>query len=391
MKKDHGKELLDRGLTAKERIMLHLKDYWKYEKEVECPYEMTQSGMSEATSLTLSHIPRNLKKLKEEELVREGKAYVKGKSRRYKVYFPTSKGLKYARSILDELGKLKVTWDGKETDIRSMIEKAREKTALDVLLSLMGEEGKKKRTRGPRFYGNMPDTSDFVNRTEELEELDKIFEEDKTKLMVIYGTLGYGTSTLASKFLGGIKGNWRILWTQVKKDMKETSANLEKGLEELGIEGIKKSLDKPKELINILAGKKVILAFDGYFDVDEASVEYFSSLVENLKDTDDLKIMVTAREDTASYNRFYTILDIHDSTVQELHIRRMDIDSCRILLGVPDIEEDSLRRLYMFSKGSPSIMKVLASDNIDIIEQNTTFSREEIKLMLHLKTFREDN
>ena len=423
MKKGQGKELLDRGLTAKERIMIHLKDYWKYEKEVECPHEMTQSGMSEATGLTLSHIPRNLKKLKEEQLVREGKAYVRGKNRRYKVYFPTSKGLKYARSVLDELGKVKMTWDGKETDIRSMIEKTRDKTALDVLLSLMGEDGKKKKqTRGPRFYGKMPNTDDFVNRTEELDELDKIFEEDDTKLIVIYGTLGYGASTLASRFLREIKGNWQILWIRVHKELSNTMKDLRERLAELGVEGmtgdalavpekLNNALAVPEKLnnalavqemlnnalavqemlVNVLAGKKVILAFDGYFEVDEASVEYFTSMVENLKGTEDLKIMVTTREDTPSYNRFYTILDIHNSTVQELHIRRMDIDSCRILLGVPDIEEDALRRLYLFSKGSPSIMKVLASNDIDKIEENTTFSREEIKLMLHIKTFREDN
>jgi len=68
--------MVDRGVTAKERIMIHLRDFHQYEKEVECPHAMTQDGISEATGLILSHIPRNLKQLKEEGLVDEGKAYI---------------------------------------------------------------------------------------------------------------------------------------------------------------------------------------------------------------------------------------------------------------------------------------------------------------------------
>ena len=108
MTQDSCQELSDRGLTAKERIMIHLRDFHRYEKEVECPHGMTQGGISEATELTLSHIPRNLKKLKEEGLVNEGKAYISGRSRRYKTYFPTNKGLKYIKKVVTELGKIMV-------------------------------------------------------------------------------------------------------------------------------------------------------------------------------------------------------------------------------------------------------------------------------------------
>ena len=141
----------------------------------------------------------------------------------------------------------------------------------------------------------------------------------------------------------------------------------------------------------MLADKGFIIVFDGYFEVEEPVVEYFASLVEHIKGVEKLKIIVTARENTASYNRFYTILDIHDSTVRELHLGKMDIESCRVLLGVPDITDDALRRLYIFTKGSPSIMKILASDDISYIESNTNYSVEEIKLMLHLKTFRKED
>lgn len=396
MTQAQGQELLDKGLTAKERIMIHLKDFHRYEKEVECPHGMTQSGIAEATELTLSHIPRNLKKLKAEGLVDEGKAYISGRSRRYKTYFPTNKGLKYIKKVTTEFGKIKVQADGEEKLLRQIIQQDRERSVLEIILSFLGEGETKKRAkpRGPELLGTFPDVQDFVDRVEELEELDRIFKEENTRMIVIYGTLGYGSSSLTSKFTRDLK-KWTVMWVEMENQLDDILTHILEHLKNSGMfDGTVDDIEyirDPKKLVEILAGKKFIIIFDDYFEIEESVVEYFASLVEHIKVVEGLKIIVTARENTASYNRFYTILDIHDSTVGELHLGRMDIEACRVLLGVPDITDDALRRLYIFTKGSPSIMKTLASDDISYIESNTNYSVEEIKLMLHLKTFRKED
>jgi len=393
MTQDQCQELLDRGLTAKERIMIHLRDFYQYEKEIECPHDMTQGGISEATGLTLSHIPRNLKQLKAEGLVDEGKAYVSRRSRRYKIYFPTNKGLKYTKKVTTELGKIMVFSDGEERTLGQVIQQDRDRRKIEVILSFL-DEGMNKiisRPKGPEFLGTFPKIDDFVDRVEELEELNTIFEEDDTRMIVIYGSLGYGTSSLASKFTRDLKKKWTIMWVKVEKPLDDILAHILEHLIEGGNKDVAMdSILDPAGLMNLLGDKKFIIIFDGYFEVEEPVVEYFAGLVEHIKGVDKVKIIVTARENTASYNRFYTILDIHDSTVREIHLGKMDIEACRVLLGVPDITDDALRRLYLFTKGSPSIMKTLASDDMSYIERKTNYSVEEIKLMLHLKTFRKE-
>ncbi len=389
-----GQEFLERGITAKERIIIHLKDHWNFRDEMECPFEITQAGISENTGLTLSHIPRNIKKMKDEGLVVEGKAYVKGKSRRYKVYHPTQKGLKLGRSLIKEIGKTSAIYNDESMLVLDILKMEKE-PAMAVLASLLGESSERSVTRKKKlgYHGNIPDTDGFVDRTEELEELNDLFSSDVTKLIMIYGSQGYGTSMLASKFIKDIGSQWNcIIWVDIKKKLDDTLEQLYSHLTASGLDGItKEMISDPHAIISYLADKKMVIVFDGYFDVGEASVEYFFGLVEKLKEVNGLKMIVTAREDTASYNRFYTIMDIHDSSVQEIHVKRMDMTSCRALLGVNDLEDDALRRLYAFTRGSPSIMKTLASNDINYIEERTSFSREEIKLMLHLKTLRIDN
>ena len=85
----------DSGLTitAPDRVLIHLKDYLRHPEDREFPRAITQKGISEATGMQLTHVPRTLKKLEERELVSSAKGHVDGERRRYKVYFLTGKGL----------------------------------------------------------------------------------------------------------------------------------------------------------------------------------------------------------------------------------------------------------------------------------------------------------
>jgi hypothetical protein len=78
-------------------------------------------------------------------------------------------------------------------------------------------------------------------------------------------------------------------------------------------------------------------------------------------------------------------MDLHDGTVGEVHIRGLDMEHCQMLLETPEIDPDSLRRLFLFTRGKPPTLILLAKGNEKELREHTSFSPEEINLMLFLK------
>ena len=125
---------------------------------------------------------------------------------------------------------------------------------------------------------------------------------------------------------------------------------------------------------------------DNYFEATDDLVDYLTDFITAIKEIQNFNLLVTASESTPSYERFYTIMDIHDGTVGEVHIRGLDIQHCQEILGVPDIDPEAMKRLLMFTMGKPATLKLLARGDADAIKEHTRFSPEEIKLMLYLKS-----
>ncbi len=374
-------------LTSKDKVLLHLKGYWRHRGDGEYPIALTQKGISEMTGVRLSHVPRTLKGMVSRDLVNEVKAHVQGESRRYKVYLLTEKGILEADRLLDRVEDRKVVVDGVEGRIGALLKAEKDIYKLRLLMRLAGEDISSLKTK-PMVVGSFPKISDFVNRKDELAHLNEMLSEPKSKVMVIYGSHGYGSSALAAKFAEEASSKWSICWVQVKNDLSKMTAVFTAVLNGLvpKTEGEKIKIEKPEDLLNAFQGKKVILVTDGYFDVSDEVVEFFNGLVSNIRDTEDFKLLVTAREDTPSYNRFYTILDIHDGVVGEVHIRGLDKEHCKLVLDTPEIEPDALQRLFLFTRGCPKTLKLLASENEQELREKTKFSPEEIKLMMFLKS-----
>jgi DNA-binding MarR family transcriptional regulator len=375
------------NFTSKDKVLLHLKGYWQHRQDKEFPVALTQKGISEMTGVRLSHVPRTIKRMLSRELVNEVKAHVQGESRRYKVYCLTEKGMLEANHLLDSVKDRRVVVDGVEGSVGELLEAEDDAYKLRLLMRLAGEDISSLKKR-PVVVGPVPDVSDFVNREEERTHLTGMLSDPISKIMIIYGSQGYGTSALAASFTSEVASKWSVCWIEIKKNLNEMTAALVEALERLDPEtaGDPIKAGNPEKLAGILDGKKIILVCDGYFDVSDEVVEFFNGLVSAIRNTDDFKILVTAREDTPSYNRFYTILDIHDGVVGEVHIRGLDQEHCKVVLDTPDIEPDALKRLFLFTRGCPTTLKLLASENVDELKSKTRFSPEEIKLMLFLKS-----
>ncbi len=371
-------------LTALDKVLLHLKDNWHHRNDREFPAAVTQKGISEVTGLRLTHVPRTLKRLADRELVHDIKGHVKGEKRRYKLYFLTEKGLEEVNSLVKHLKSQSVKYLGAETLVRDILAEEKPGKLLSAFLALAGDH-EISRPVSCTTAGPIPSIDGFVNREVELEKLGQMQEDSRLRTIVIYGSRGYGTSTLAAKFLEQNSHKWSAAWVPMLKSFPGFKKEMEITVGQL-VPGIELELEHPEKLAAQLDGKKIILVLDNYYEATDDLVEYLVGFIAAIKEIQNFNLLVTTRESTPSYERFYTIMDIHDGTIGEVHIRGLDIEHCQEILGVPDIDPEAMKRLLMFTMGKPSTLKLLAKGDAEAMKVQTKFSPEEIKLMLYLKS-----
>ena len=88
---------------VQERILLHLLDYSDYKNSVEVPFSLSQMGIANAVAIARSNVPRAIAGLKDQGLLIERQAHVKGVSRKRKAYFLTDSGMHVAEATWNEL------------------------------------------------------------------------------------------------------------------------------------------------------------------------------------------------------------------------------------------------------------------------------------------------
>ena len=69
---------------VQERILLHLLDYSDYKSSVEVPFSLSQMGIANAVAIARSNVPRAIAGLKDQGLLIERQAHVKGVSEKKK-------------------------------------------------------------------------------------------------------------------------------------------------------------------------------------------------------------------------------------------------------------------------------------------------------------------
>jgi hypothetical protein len=104
-----GMRLVDVGVTVKDRILLHLLDYWGQMHRSEWPVELTQDGIAGVVGISRSHVAVTLPDLIEEDMVEVTTQRVVGRPRRVKVYALTYKGGNYAGQVVQQLLRTEVT------------------------------------------------------------------------------------------------------------------------------------------------------------------------------------------------------------------------------------------------------------------------------------------
>ena len=361
-------------LTAGERALLHLLNFWNAKDP---PLAITQQGIADAARLRRSHVPRTVKSLAKEGYLEERDGRVQGRGRKVKLYYLTEAGLRRARELAKALEAQAMVADGGPT-VLGEFAKASGLSVLAIALDLH-EDG---RYRGGGRELLLPT---FFGRREELTELAGWLRGDAA-VLVVYGGVGMGKTTLARRFLQRAPRPywWRDLAPGDTGDM--LLADLSEFLAGHGRTKLREAiaaLSDPWDAVPVdLDGLEVLLVCDGYGDVAEDVVEFFGHLFRVLEGSPTAKALVLAQEATPSYCRFYDRRAVERGRVQEIHLRGLTIDESRDLLGTPKIADEALRRIYLLTKGCPLYLELIRAGDTATLKARSRFTTAEINLLL---------
>ena len=371
-------------LSVAERVLIHLSRIRVDRESDTAPRGICQEGISEAVGVLRSHVPRAVKDLISDGFLEEGKMHVREGDKRVKTYLITLRGLEKARQIEERMLSQVIPAKVQGTVVQGMtigqLENAFHRR-ID-LLRLSGDGGYLDldlvATTGVTDFSDSPKAVGFLDREEALEQM-KRFLKSRAIILAVYGAKGIGTSCLVKHFIEMLD-EWNILWISLTKHT--TRAMLEERIAAFA----RLLKTKPEMFLDSTAGSNTLIVADGYFDVDEAVTEFFSNLSER---STGAKLIVTCRDSTPSYSRFYRKDHIDSGAVQEMTLKGLPEEEAKDLLGNPAVPDEAFRRIYVMSRGSPMILTMLRDRDEDGLRRNTTFTNEEIRFLLVEATTKE--
>jgi len=379
------------SLTYKQKILLYLRDYQHQRDREERQEEITQEGISKNVGISRTHLSRVLNSLTEQNLIKEKLASVVGHDRKMKTYSLTSQGLAVSNKISEELSETSIDLirgDEKRTVNLSRVEEETDgKLDLLTCISILEDKDSKKidlREEGifepVKMVENLPDISEFYGREKELDKMERWIESDNS-VMVVLGRKGHGASTLTAKFIERLKER-HILWINLEETSKDKIKNRISNF-------LKKIGNESEKIIDELASQKAVVVFDDYYELESDVVSFLSDFLERIEKSDPLKMMVTGREGTPVYERFYRRNHVEQGVVKELKVSPLGKEEAENILR-ENIEEEALDRIMMFTKGSPLLLKLLREGNKEKLCELTPWEEEQISLLIYLKTETKD-
>ena len=356
-------------ITAAERVLLHLHAFLNARDP---PRETTQVGIAEGARVLRSHVPRAMRALEAQGLVNVEAAHVRGRSRKSRVYRLTESGVRRARELLTSVDATPVDVDGQCTTLGD----ARRTLTLSPLAALFAVDADGRLAQTPAASEDV----DLLQRESDLAFL-KRWLAGPARIAVVYGSHGMGKTSLARAF---VRSTPRHAWLDVDScpDVAALAAALSRAT---GVRAARR--DDPGSVGEAIleaarsGWRPVVL--DGYGDVAEALVEAFAALVRGASSEVDAKILVLAQESTPAYCRFYERAEVERRVVVDRHLRGLDLEGCRAMLGNPSIDEEALRRIYLLTKGCPLYLRCIRDGDADGLQAASRFTKAEVRLLLY--------
>jgi DNA-binding MarR family transcriptional regulator len=355
-------------LTAAERVLLHLHGFWNVP---EPGREATQAGIAEAAHILRSHVPRTLRSLMEDGLADVRETRLRGQRRKAHVYVLTEAGVREARQVLTDIDRILVDIDGRQATIGE----ARKAMGLSPLAAIAATDHE------GRLRPTVVDLErpTLVQRADDLAFLRR-WLLGGAPVAVVYGSRGMGKTAIGWTFANKTP---RSVWVDLAgtSDLKGFATSL------AAATGARiDAPDEPDSVASALRGSfgsgTKLLIVDGYGDVDEPFVDALRAFVRTGREVGG-KLLVLAQESTPAYCRFYAKGDVDAGLVVERHLKGLDPDGCRVMLGRPDIDEESLRRIYLLTKGCPLYLQAIREGDEASLRAHSRFTTAEIRLLLY--------
>lgn len=357
------------NLTAAERILLHLHGFVNAR---EPNRGMTQAGIAEGARILRSHVPRALRSLIDEGLVEPSEARLLGRTRRARVHALTESGVRRAREILGAIDGQHVDVDGRATTLAH----ARRDLGLGPLDAYFAIDG------SGRLVPPHVETAtvELLQREDDLASLRRWFA-GPAPVFVLYGSRGMGKTAVGAAFARSVPRSIVLEEAALKgAGSLASSIVVATGQPPVGasdLEGAARAVLRAFD-----AGTKLIV-LDGYGEVPEDIVEALRSFLRLVRDHAGVKLLVLAQETTPSFCRFYGRAEIEDRVVVEHHLRGVDLEGCRAILGNPSIDEDALRRIFLLTKGCPLYLKLIRDGDEPGLRAHSRFTNAEIRFLLY--------
>ena len=332
---------------------------------------MTQAGIADGARVQRSHVPRTVKALLEEGLLEEREARLPGRTRRATLYALTPAGVEHVRTILRRVEAIPVAVEGRTTSLGE----ARRLLGLSLLEALAAVDD------AGRLRGVAPpsDAGGLLQREGDLAFLRR-WRAGPASLAVVYGSKGIGKTALGRTFARTVDGSvWIDLWAV--RDLQDFAERVA-GAAHQAVPSAEPDLVAESLVDPFDAGVRLVI-LDSYGEVPEGVVDALAAFREAASGREGVKLLVLAQETTPVYCRFYARKDVAAGIVAEHHLRGLDLEGCRRILGRPSIREEDLRRIYLLTKGCPLYLQFIREGDEYGLKQNSRFTKAEIQLLLY--------
>jgi len=417
---------------VQERILLHLLDYSDYKDSIEVPFALSQMGIANAVAIARSNVPRAIAGLKDQGILVERQAHVKGVSRKRKAYFLTDSGIALAnetwerlaefpvRCILDDQPAVATTLNGAKSvlpfEMRpvDIIRYIDEQNCLDVrnLSADLVERDLSKHVEKQLVtsLADLPRLRHFYGRTTELDNMVNLLEARATTLLVP-GIAGIGKTTMASKLIERFMHRRNLLYHRCQ-DWEGSRSFFESVADWLSSMGnvdfstylaatpVPQPADAARILVEALEGTPSLLVIDDFHKVSDMVLhQTFQAMSLALLGSEEkIGLVIFSRS-------FKPVVPTKDAEGRiaslVLPLDGLDPESGRKLLtSFETLEDEQWLHIHGLSRGHPLVLELInrgasagafheTLENYVTVEIFSKLSAEQKRVLSALSIFRE--
>lgn len=389
--------------SIRERILLHLAEYSRYENEVEAPDELTQFGIADIVRAGRSTCSKLLQEMEEQGLLYGRRAHVPSGKIRRTVYFLTPRGHMESQRIRRkvEATTVKVERPNGETDKLKVRDIPRElpiyarlvDVACHISRGVLDVEKFVARMRARRteveYLDAMPRLRHFFGREEEMAAIDAWWESSGSRVLVLTGLPGVGKTTLAGKAVTARREEASLFWYRFYEwsTVRDVLRRLGDFLARLHRKDLYLYVDTHEELDlsealflleKNLRDQRALLVFDSYEQAAPALEEFFVAFKDLLARIEGPKALVASR----TLPRFYDRADVRTrKLVREVELEGLAREAADTLLTLKNVPEPERETIYEQTGGHPLFLELLqgadevASEDVDAFLRQEVFDR----------------